>query len=146
MRITTVYMPMPCWLKHLCSIRALVPMSCFLSLSHSLRLFLWSAEVLCVHLPARASKTLSRRCSVPSPHREGAWSLHEQSKLHAGALLDFCINQGISASFSLLYFLIDRLWNTRFWSIKGPQQRVVNFFLNQSPKALLGRFLWKQKT
>ena len=29
----TVYMPTSCWLKHLCSIRALVPVSFFLSLS-----------------------------------------------------------------------------------------------------------------
>ena len=39
-----------------------------------------------------------------------------------GVLLAFCVNQGISASFSLLYFLISRLQTTRFWSIKGPQQ------------------------
>ena len=101
-------MPTSCWLKHLCSIRALVPVSCFLSLSPSLflRLFLWSAEDLWVHFPTRASKTLLRRRSAPSPHWEGAWGLREQSKPRAGALLAFCINQGISASFSLLYFLI----------------------------------------
>ena len=40
----------------------------------------------------------------------------------SGTLLAFCVNQGISDSFSLLYFLIGRLWTTRFWSIKGPQQ------------------------
>ena len=66
------------------------------------------------------------------PSREGALHLHpierapeafvNQSNPHAGALLVFCINQGISASFSLLYFLIERLQTTRFWSIKGPQQ------------------------
>ena len=39
----------------------------------------------------------------------------------SGTLLAFCVNQGISASFSLLYFLIGRLRTTRFWSIKGPQ-------------------------
>ena len=39
-----------------------------------------------------------------------------------GSLLAFCINQGISASFSLLYFLFGQLWTTRFQSIKGPQQ------------------------
>ena len=33
--LKTVYMPTPCWLKHLCSIRALVPMSFFLFLSLS---------------------------------------------------------------------------------------------------------------
>ena len=122
-------MPTPCWLKHLCSIRALVPMSFFLSLPLSLslslffRLISWSAEALWVHFPAWASKTLSRRHSAPSPHREGAWGLHEQSKPHVGALLAFCINQGISASFSLLYFLIGLLWTTRFRSIKGPQHQ-----------------------
>ena len=126
----TVYMPTPCWLKHLCSIRALVLMSCFLSLSLSLslslffRLIPWSAESLWVHFPARASKTLSRRHPAPSPHWEGAWGLWEQSKPRAGALLAFCVNQGISASFSLLYFLIGRLLTTRFRSIKGPQQLV----------------------
>jgi len=38
-----------------------------------------------------------------------------------GALLAFCVNQGISASFSLLYFLISQLRTTRLRSIKGPQ-------------------------
>ena len=51
-----------------------------LSLSPPLRLFLWSAEALWVHFPAQASKTLPRRCSAPSPHQEGSWGLHEQSK------------------------------------------------------------------
>ena len=32
----SLYMPTPCWLKHLCSIRALVPVSFFLFLSLSL--------------------------------------------------------------------------------------------------------------
>ena len=102
-----------------------VLLSLSLSLLHSLRLFLWSAEALWVHFPAQASKTLSRRCSVPSPHREGAWGLREQSKPRAGALLAFCVNQGISASFSLLYFLISRLRITRFQSTKGPQQKTT---------------------
>ena len=77
-----------------------------------------------VHFIALASKTLCRRRSVPSPHREGAWGLHEQSKPCAGALLAFCVNQGISASFSILYFLIGWLRTTRFQSIKGPHQVV----------------------
>ena len=114
-------MPTPCWLKHLCSIRALVPVSVSLSLCLFFRLIPWSAEALWVHFPARASKTLSRRCSAPSPHREGAWGLREQSKPHAGALLAFCVNQGISASFSPL-LSYRQLWTTRFRSIKGPQQ------------------------
>ena len=110
-------------------IRAMGPLSFFLSLSLSLSLFFrlipWSTEALWVHFPAWVSKTHSRRCSAPSPHREGTWGLHEQSKPCAGALLALCINQGISASFSLLYFLIGWLWTTRSWSIKGPQQRRV---------------------
>ena len=91
-----------------------------LSLSLFFRLILWSVEALWVHFPARASKTLSRRRSAPSPHREGAWGLREQSEPHAGALLAFCVNQGISASFSPL-LSYRRLWTTRFQSIKGPQ-------------------------
>ena len=100
----------------------------FLSLSLFFTLIPWSAEALWVHFPAQASKTLSRRCSVPSPHREGAWGLREQSKPCAGALLASCVNQGISASFSLLYFLIGLLQTTRFRSIKGPQQLCIKLF------------------
>ena len=77
-------------------------LSLSLSLSLSFRLIPWSAEALWVHFPARASKTPLRRCSVPSPHREGTWGLWEQSKPCAGALLAFCVNHGISASFSPL--------------------------------------------
>ena len=44
-----------------------------------------------------------------------------------GALLAFCINQGVSASLSLLYFLIGWLWTTKFWSIKGPQHTMFAF-------------------
>ena len=100
----------------------LLSFSFSLSLSLSLRLFLWSTEALWVHFPAWASKTLSRRCSVPSPHPEGAWGLCEQSKPRAGALLALCINQEISASFFLLYFIIGRLWTIRFRSIKRPEE------------------------
>ena len=39
----------------------------------------------------------------------------------SGALLAFCINQGISVSFSPL-LSYHRLRTTKFWSIKGPQQ------------------------
>ena len=124
---------MPCWLKHLCSIRALVPVSVCLSVSLSLpfffRLIPWSAEALWVHFPVLASKTLSRRRSAPSPRQEGAWGLREQGKPCAGALLAFCVNQEISASFSLLYFLIGRLRTTRFQSIKGPQHLTSEIIL-----------------
>ena len=114
-----------CWLKHLCSIRALVPVSFFLSFSLSLPFF--QAGPLecrgCLRSLSRASKTLSRRHAAPSPPWEGAWGLHEQSKPRAGALLAFCVNQGISASFSLLYFLIGRLRTTKFRFIKDLNRR-----------------------
>ena len=50
-----------------------------------------------------------------------SWGLCEQSKPRAGALLAFCVNQGISASFSPL---LSYRWlrTTKFRSIKGPQQ------------------------
>ena len=80
-------------------------LSLSLSLSLFLRLIPWSVEALWVHFPAWASKTLSRRRSAPSSHWEGAWGLREQSKPHVGALLAFCINQGISASFLSSIFL-----------------------------------------
>ena len=85
-------MPTPCWLKHLCSIRALVPVSFFLSiLSVFLSLFLyfwlipWGAE--------------------------------------AG-----CVTQGILTSF-LLSLSHRRLQTTRFRSIKGPTNPIVNYGL-----------------
>ena len=123
MQITTVYIPTPCWLKHLCSIRALVSMSFFLFLSLSLWGYLFGVQML-------SEFTFLPRLLRPS--QEGALRLHpiervpEASVNRAspvpGALLAFCVNQEISASFSLLYFLISRLQTTRFWSIKGPQQ------------------------
>ena len=80
-------------------------MPCFLSLSLSFRLIPWSAEALWVHFPARVSKTLSRRCSVPSPHREGAWGLREQSKPCARGFIGFLRKPRNISLFSLLYFL-----------------------------------------
>ena len=55
-------------LKHLCSIRAWVPVSFFLSLSLSLSLglILWSAEACWAHFPAQAFQTFSRGCPMPS--------------------------------------------------------------------------------
>ena len=114
-------------------------MSCFLFFFFlSLRLFLWSTEALWVHFPVWASKVPSRRHSVPSPHREGAWGLREQSKPCAGALLAFCVNQGISASSSPL-LSYHRLRTTRFQSIKGPQQRSKCLLISwsQSPSAVI---------
>ena len=42
--------------------------------------------------------------------QEGACGLREQSKSCAGALLAFCINQGISASFLFFIFLIEKFF------------------------------------
>ena len=95
----------------------------FLSFSLSLSFSGWSpgAQRLSefTFLPGLL-RPLLRRCSVSSPHRDGAWGLREQSKPHAGALLAFCVNQGISASFSPL-LSYHQLWTTKFPSIKGPQ-------------------------
>ena len=99
-------------------------MSFFLSLS--LRLFLRSAEALWVHFPAPASKTLSRRHSVSSPHQKVPEASVNRASPVSGALLAFCINQGISASFSPLPSY-RRLWTTRFRSIKGPQHFYIAF-------------------
>ena len=82
------------------------------------RLIPWSTEALWVHFFAWASKTQSRRCSASTLRREGALCLRSikrapvasvnRASPMSGALLAFCVNQGISASFSLLYFLSRR--------------------------------------
>ena len=83
-----IYKPAFLLIKHLCSIRTWVPTSVCLSLSLSpwliffpffffffclslLRWFSWNTETRLAHSPARASKTLSRRCPVPSPALRG---------------------------------------------------------------------------
>ena len=102
-------MPTPCWLKHLCSIRALVPVSSLsLSFILSLRLIPWGTEALWVHFPEQASKTLLRRHSVPSPHREGAWGLREQSKPLVRDLIGFLYKpRNISLYLSFTFLLVD---------------------------------------
>ena len=111
-------------LKHICSIRAWVPVSFFLSFSLSLSFWLipWSTETHLAHSPAPASKTLLRRLPMPSPHLERSPStfVREASPV-SRTLLVFCVNQGASASFSLS-LSYRHLWTTRSWSIKGPQQ------------------------
>ena len=109
--------------KHLCSIRALVPVSFFLFLSLSGYFFGAQRPSGFTFLPR-----------LLRPSQEGALPLHpferatealvNRASPMSGTLLAFYVNQGISASFSLLYFLIGRLRTTRFWSIKGPQQLV----------------------
>ena len=93
-------------LKHLCSIRAWVPMSFFLFLSLSLQLIPWSAETRLAHSPSWPSKTLSRRHPVPSPPLERAPSAFVRDASPVSrTLLVFCVNQRVSAS-SLFHFLI----------------------------------------
>ena len=118
----TVYMPTPCWLKHLCSIRALVPVSFFLFLSLSLSGYFFGAQ--------RPSE-FTFLPGLLRPSREGCLHLQpierapEASVNRAspvpGALLAFSINQGLSASFSPLLSYC-QLRTTRFQSIKGLQQ------------------------
>ena len=77
------------------------------------RLIPWSTEALWVHFFARASKTRSRGRSASPPNWEGALCLRpikrapeasmNRTSPVSGPLLAFCVNQGISASFSLLY-------------------------------------------
>ena len=81
-----------------------LPLSFFLSLSLSLfRLIPWSAEALWVHFPAQASKTLSRKHSAFSPHREGTCGLREQSKSRVWGFIGFlCKPRNISLFLSPL--------------------------------------------
>ena len=73
----------------------------------SLRLILWSVETCCAHSLAQASKTLSRRRTVPSLPREGAQCLHEWLKLCVKSFIGFLHKtRNISLFLSLFYFLI----------------------------------------
>ena len=100
-----------------------------LTLSFSLSLSGWSPG-------AQRPSEFTFLLGLLRPSREGALCLHpikrapEASMNRAspvsGTLLAFCVNQGISASFSLLYFLISWLQTTRFRSIKGPQQSCMD--------------------
>ena len=116
-----------------------------MSFFFSIRLFLWSAEALWVHFPAQPSKTLSRRRYVPSPHREGPEASVNWESPVPGALLAFCVNQGISASFSPL-LSYRRLRTTRFRSVKGPQQLVKPIVLPSLSSSSVFSFLFFAST
>ena len=95
---------------------------CVLSFFLFLRLIPWSAETHLAHSPAWASKTISRRHPVPSPHLERApGAFVRDASPVSRTLLVCCINQGVSASFSLS-LSYRRLRTARSRSIKGPQQ------------------------
>ena len=74
-------------LKHLCSIRAWVPVSVCLSLSLPGWFLGVQRPVLLTLLPGLLR--LSRRRSVPSPPQEGAWCLRERHKLCTKSFIDF---------------------------------------------------------
>ena len=94
-------------------------LSLFLSLPLSLSGYFFGAQRL---------SEFTFQSGLPRPSREGTFSpsrgrlrpLWTEQVLCRG-FIGFLVNQGISASFSLLYFLISWLQTTRFRSIKGPQ-------------------------
>ena len=116
-----------------------------LSLSLSLRLSLWSADALWIHFPAQASKTLPRRCSAPSPHREGAWGLCEQSNPHVRDFIGFLRKPRNISLFLSPLLSYRQLRTTRFWSIKGPQQSLTRTYctaqetVHNSAKTCMGK-------
>ena len=93
-------------LKHLCSIRAWVPMSFFLSLSLPLT----------NSLECRNPRS-SFSCPGFQDPLKGALCLRDRYKPCSRVLLILCINQGVSASFSLS-LSYHQLQTTRFQSIK----------------------------
>ena len=106
------------------------------SLSLSLKLFLWSAEALWVHFPARASKTLSRRRSVPSPHQEGAWGLCDQSKPRARGCIGFLRKPRNISLFLLSFLIVDsrlefKYLSPYFWKFLRSQDILIISFINQ---------------
>ena len=96
-------MPTPCWLKHICSIRAWVPVSFFLYIYLYFWLIPWIAEACWAHFLAPASKTLSRRHTAACTHSRGRLvPTCSSASPKNRTQLAFHINQGVSASFSLL--------------------------------------------
>ena len=78
------------------------------------------------HPPANSLEHRNPLCSLSCPgfqdplERAPCAFMSDASPM-SRALLVLCVNQGISASFSLSLSYC-WLWTTRFWSIKGPQQ------------------------
>ena len=97
----------------------------FLSLSLSGYFFGAQRSSVFIFLPGLLRPSREGTLHVQPIERVPEASVNRASAV-PGALLAFCINQGISASFSLLYFLIGQLQTTRFWSIKGPQQSCMD--------------------
>ena len=95
-----------------------------LSLSLSPQLILWSAETRLAHSPSWASKTLEKvPCAFTHPLERAPGAFVRDASPVSRTLLVLCVNQGVSASFSLS--LSSRcLWTAKSWSMKGPQQVV----------------------
>ena len=119
----------------------------FLSLSLSL-----SLEACWAHFLPWASKTLSRRRTAPSPTREGAWCLRAAAwALRTGlTLLAFHVNQGISASFSLLLSrppgsgpLKDQQRGMKKWSKREAFEKYC-YFSDSTDKWHMSEF-WEEK-
>ena len=128
-------MPMPCWLKTPWLHQSFGP-CVFLSFPLSIiSLFLslyfwlipWSMEARWAHFLARASKTLSRRHTVPSPTREGSWCLHAAARAVRTGLYGFPRKPG-----DISHFISLTLGTTRFRSIKGPTSALPYFLIIDS--------------
>ena len=87
------------------------------------RLIPWSAEALWVHFATQASKTLSRRHSVPSPHREDSRCLCEQHKPRVRSFIVFLHKPRYISLFLSPLLSYHWFWTSRFQSIKGPQHQ-----------------------
>ena len=108
-------------LKHLCSIRAWVPVSFFLSLS----LFSWfpgaQRPVLLTLLPGLLRFSQEGALCLHPPLERAPGAFVRDTSPVSRTLLVFGVNQGVSASFSLSLSYHCRR-TTRSRSIKGPQQ------------------------
>ena len=134
------------------SLGACVFLSFFLSLSLSLRLILWSIETRRADSPAWASKTLSRRHTVPSwPPQEGAWCLHERRKLCVKSFIVFLLKpKNINLFLCLFCFLIINSGPPGSDPLKDLIIHVLNIQWNKLPFILgtdsRGLYFSKQET
>ena len=98
---------------------SLPPFLPFFSFSLSLWLIPWSAEARWAHFLAWASKTLTRRHTVPSPTWEGAWCLRAAARALRTRLYWLSSETRGHQPLSLSYSLTRWLRTTRFQSTKG---------------------------
>ena len=110
----------------------------FLSLSLSLRLIFWSAETRRAHSPAQASKTLSRRHTVPSPHLERAPAafMSDASPVSKDFIGFMRKPRNISLFLSLFYFLIIDSGPPGFSPLKDPNIILDTFYTSVNSKMI----------